>query len=68
MKTFTFKVEGMMCMRCVAHVEKACLAVSGVESAKADLDTGVVTVVCESEEVLSVAKKAVTDADYIVID
>ena len=33
MKTFTFKVEGMMCMRCVAHVEKACLAVSGVESA-----------------------------------
>ena len=68
MKTFTFKVEGMMCMRCVAHVEKACLSVSGVESTKADLDTGVVTVVCESEEVLSVAKKAVTDADYIVID
>ena len=68
MKTFTFKVEGMMCMRCVAHVEKACLSVNGVESAKADLDTGVVTVVCDNDECLLLIKKAVTDADYIVIE
>jgi hypothetical protein len=36
--TFTISVEGMMCMHCVAHVEKALLAVKGVQSAKADLE------------------------------
>ena len=68
MKEFTLKVEGMMCMRCVAHVEKACLSVSGVASAKADLDNASVTFTCESEDCLALVKKAITDADYVIID
>ena len=31
-------VEGMMCMKCVAHVEKALKSIEGVADAKADLD------------------------------
>ena len=68
MKTYSFKVEGMMCMRCVAHVEKACLAVSGVESAKANLETGVVEITCNSEECLANAKANVVAQDYKVLD
>ena len=68
MKEFTLKVEGMMCMRCVAHVEKACLSVSGVASAKADLDNASVSFTCESEDCLALVKKAITDADYVIID
>ena len=68
MKEFTLKVEGMMCMRCVAHVEKACLSVSGVASAKADLDNASVTFTCENEDCLALVKKAITDADYVIID
>ncbi len=42
--TTTLSVEGMMCMHCVAHVEKALAAVKGVQSAKADLAAATVTV------------------------
>ena len=68
MKEFTLKVEGMMCMRCVAHVEKACLSVNGVSSAKADLDNASVTFTCDNEDCLPLVKKAITDADYVIID
>ena len=67
MKSYTFKVEGMMCMRCVAHVQKACLSVSGVESAKADLESGMVEIVCDSEDTLQKAKDAVIAEDYKVL-
>lgn len=68
MTTYTFKVEGMMCMRCVAHVEKACLKAPGVNSAKADLDSGIVTVECENENSLAQAKANVIAEDYKVIE
>ena len=68
MKTFTFKVNGMMCMRCVAHVEKACLKADGVESAKADLESGIVTIVCKDETVLEKAKENVKAEDYEVVE
>ena len=44
METLTINVEGMMCKMCVAHVEKACMAQSGVSKAVADLDKKNVTV------------------------
>ena len=63
-KTVTFGVEGMMCAHCKAHVEKALLAVKGVEKADANLAEKSVVVVCApaiSEEEL---KKAVREAGY----
>ena len=42
--TKTLKVEGMMCVRCEARVQKALEAVPGVESAAADHTAGTVTV------------------------
>lgn len=42
-------VEGMMCMKCVAHVEKALKSIEGVADAKVDLDAknAVVTLTAE---------------------
>ena len=62
----TFTVNGMMCMKCVAHVEKALTAVKGVESAKADLEQHSVTVVASTKVSLDALKKAVADAGYEV--
>ncbi len=41
-----FKIEGMACTACEAAVERAVLAVAGVESAAADLGQGMLTVQC----------------------
>ena len=68
MKTYTLKVEGMMCPRCVAHVEKACLSVSGVQSAKADLDNACVEIVCENEDCVNLVKQAIIEADYVIVE
>lgn len=40
-----YKVGGMMCAGCVAGVERALKALSGVETVSVDLATGIVTVV-----------------------
>ena len=45
----TVKVEGMMCGSCEKKVEKACLSVPGVKSAKADAATGEVKVVTDGK-------------------
>ena len=68
MKEYTLKVEGMMCMRCVAHVEKACLSVNGVSSAKADLDNACVTFTCENEDCVNLVKQAIKEADYVIVE
>jgi len=36
-KTITLQVEGMTCVHCVMHVQKALTSLSGVKSAKVDL-------------------------------
>ena len=46
----------MMCGHCTAAVEKACLSVPGVESAKADLEAKNVTVIGNAD--LEALKKA----------
>ena len=65
-KTVTFSVEGMMCNNCKAHVEKALLALKGVKSAVADLETKVVTVVAKDSVDEAALKAAVVAAGYKV--
>ena len=61
MKT-VLQVEGMMCGHCKAHVEKALLAVPGVESAEADLDKKTATVTGNVDRAALIA--AVKEAGY----
>ena len=60
------KVEGMMCVHCKAHVEKACMGVAGTVSAQVDLQAKNVTVVgtAKVEDLM----KAITEAGYEVVE
>ena len=58
------KIEGMMCPRCVAHVEKALGAIPGVTVA-VSLEAGTATVTGEVEN--DVLTNAVTEAGYTVL-
>ncbi|MBR3863857.1 MAG: heavy metal translocating P-type ATPase [Clostridia bacterium] len=66
MKTITLKVEGMMCPRCVKHVENACLKADGVLSAIASLESNSVTINYETDEALKQAKENIIAEDYTV--
>lgn len=65
MKT-VIKVEGMMCGHCKARVEKACKEVPGTEDAVVDLEAKTVTVTGSAD--VAALKKAITDADYTVVE
>ena len=58
----TMYITGMMCGHCKAHVEKALLAVPGVESAEADLDAKTATVMGNADRTALIA--AVKEAGY----
>lgn len=60
------KVEGMMCSHCKARVEKACKSVPGTVDAVVDLAAKTVTVTGSAD--VAALKKAITDADYEVIE
>lgn len=57
-------IEGMMCMRCVAHVEKALQAVPGVTAVTVSLEDG--TAVVQGTADNDALTAAVTEADYEV--
>ena len=61
-KTLTFKVGGMMCQHCVAHVTKAIQGVAGVKDVKVSLNDNCATVTgtFNPDDVI----KAVKAADY----
>ena len=61
----TMTIEGMMCMHCKAHVEKALNAIPGV-TAQVDLEAGKATVDCPAAVTAEDLTKAVTDAGYTV--
>ncbi len=61
-------IEGMMCPRCQAHVQKALEAVEGVEGVEVSLEEKNATVALKAEVSNEVLTKAVTDAGYDVID
>ena len=60
------KVEGMMCVHCKARVESVCKAVAGTQDAVVDLQAKTVTVTGNAD--VAELKKAITDADYKVIE
>lgn len=62
----TIKVEGMMCMHCVAHVKKALEELPGV-TAEVDLDGGKAVVRAEKLPADAVLTGAVTEAGYKVV-
>ena len=59
-------IEGMMCMHCVAHVEKALLAVEGVGEVKVSLEEKCAYVASGADT--ASLKKAVEDAGYAVTE
>ncbi len=61
----TMTIEGMMCMHCKAHVEKALNAIPGV-TAQVDLEAGTATVDCPASVTGEALTQAVTDAGYTV--
>lgn len=60
------KVDGMMCSHCKARVEKVCKAVPGTVDAVVDLAAKTVTVTGTAD--VEALKKAITDADYTVME
>ena len=60
------KVDGMMCSHCKARVETVCKAVPGTVDAVVDLSAKTVTVTGTAD--VEALKKAITDADYTVME
>ncbi len=62
----TLKIEGMMCMHCVAHVKKALEEISGVSEVDVNLKKKTAVVVMETEVEDAVFINAITNAGYEV--
>ena len=62
------KIEGMMCMHCVAHVKEALESVKGVKSVEVSLDKGEAVVELNKEVKDKAFVKAVTNAGYKLIN
>ena len=63
----TIKVEGMMCMHCVKHVEEALKSIKGVESVDVSLDNGTATIKSQKEIKDKLIEKAIEKAGYKVV-
>ncbi|MCF0123066.1 MAG: heavy metal translocating P-type ATPase, partial [Ruminiclostridium sp.] len=61
----TMTIEGMMCVHCKAHVEKALNALPGV-TAQVDLEAGTASVTCPEAITDQDLSQAVADAGYTV--
>jgi len=64
---YELTVEGMMCVRCKAHVEKALAEVQGVKSVSVDLDSKTAVCECDGNVNAEQLRKAVEDGGYEVI-
>lgn len=60
----TFRVEGMMCAHCEAHVREALSAIPGIENVSADSRTGNVKVAFSAKPSEESLKEAVRKAGY----
>lgn len=63
----TVKIEGMMCMHCVGHVEEALNKISGVE-AKVSLEDKCAYITCKEDVKEQDIKSAVEEAGYQVTE
>ena len=66
--TYTVKVEGMMCHRCVAHVKEALEGLKGVKSVEVSLENKNATVTVVESLSLDRVKEAITKAGYQVVE
>ena len=64
--TKTYKIEGMMCMHCVAHVKEALEKIRGVEKVDVSLEKGTATISSKKDIADKDVVKAVTKAGYKV--
>jgi cation transport ATPase len=62
----TMKIEGMMCMHCVAHVTKALQGVEGVASVDVNLKKKTADISLQQEVDHQILINAVTEAGYTV--
>jgi Cu2+-exporting ATPase len=62
-----FRVEGMMCMHCEAHVKKALEAIEGITLAEPSHEKGIVTVTLSKDVSDEAIKSAITAEGYKVI-
>ena len=60
-------IEGMMCPRCVAHVQAALEKVKGVSSVTVDLEGGLAAVNAPASVPREKLVSAVTEAGYTVL-
>lgn len=65
--TKTMKIEGMMCIRCEAHVKKALEALAEVEAAEVSHEAGTAVVTLAQEASDEVLKQAVEADGYTVL-
>lgn len=65
---YQLKIEGMMCMRCVAHVTNALKDVEGVEEVNVSLEQGTADVVANAAVTVASLKSAVEAQDYNVTE
>ena len=65
--TKVIKVEGMMCMHCVAHVKEALEGVKGVDSVEVSLEKNEAVITSKKEVKDSLIEKAITKAGYKVV-
>ena len=67
MEKVHLKVEGMTCNGCVQSIQKALTSRDGIETASANLDTGMVAVEFDGNIIdQSVIEKAIKDAGFDV--
>ena len=65
--THEIGVEGMMCMRCVAHVKEALSDVKGVSDVNVSLEEKKATVIASEKVSLDTLKDAITKVGYQII-
>ena len=63
----TIRIEGMMCEHCEKRVEKALSKLEGIESVKADYQSGIATITYTDLPNEDEIKKAIEDEDYTYI-
>ena len=61
------KVEGMMCMHCVAHVKEALESLKGVEKAEVSLDKNEAIITSQKEIKDKDIEKVISKAGYKVV-
>ena len=64
--TKEIKIEGMMCMHCVAHVEKALRAVAGIQDVQVNLENKKAIVTMKEEIADEILKNAIVEQGYEV--